>query len=65
MIELKDIREGSIVLVRGGFGSEPARKAVVTSVDANIKNGRPGIDYEIAGDSRWAYLEQVTRVELY
>ena len=67
MVMLADIKEGSRVLVRGGFGNEPAKFAVVNSVEADIKNGRPGIDYteESTGDGRWAYLDQVQKVLAY
>jgi len=61
MVTLKDIREGSVVIVRGNFGNGKPQRAVVTGVDEDIKNGRPGIDY---GDS-WAYLTQVDRVVEY
>jgi hypothetical protein len=61
MVELKDIREGSIVVVRGDFGSGAPKRVVVEAVEADIKNGRPGIDY--AGS--WAYLTQVDRVVQY
>jgi hypothetical protein len=61
MITLKDIREGSVVIVRGAFGTGPEQKVVVEAVEADIKNGRPGIDY----DGSWAYLTQVMRVVTY
>jgi hypothetical protein len=61
MVELKDIREGSVVVVRGNFGSGEPRRVVVKAVEADIKNGRPGIDY----DRSWAYLTQVDRVVSY
>jgi hypothetical protein len=61
MVDLKDIREGSVVIVRGNFGSGAPQRVVVTGLDEDIKNGRPGIDY---GDS-WAYLTQVDRVVTY
>jgi hypothetical protein len=61
MVELKDIRVGSVVIVRGDFGMGKPRQVVVETVDADIKNGRPGIDY----DGSWAYLTQVDRVVTY
>lgn len=62
-VELKDIREGSIVMVRGDFGSGNPKRATVTEVDDDIKNGRAGIDYITnEGEEHWAYLEQVDRV---
>jgi hypothetical protein len=61
MVKLKDIREGSVVIVRGAFGMGKPERVVVTGLDEDIKNGRPGIDY---GDS-WAYITQVDRVVTY
>jgi hypothetical protein len=60
-VRVSDIREGSVVVVRGDFGNGIARQVVVDEVEDNIKNGRPGIVYE---DS-WAYLDQVVRVVKY
>lgn len=66
MITIEQIRIGSQVLVRGGFGSEPAKIVTVEGVDADIKNGRAGIDYtESPGNTRWAYLSQVEKVVAY
>ena len=61
MIKLEDIREGSVVIVRGNFGSGTPQRVVVEAVEEDIKNGRPGIDYE----GSWAYLTQVDRVVTY
>ena len=61
MVELKEIRKGSIVVVRGDFGSGTPKRVTVEEVHEDIKNGRPGIDY--AGS--WAYLTQVDRVVSY
>jgi hypothetical protein len=61
MIKLKDIREGSVVIVRGAFGTGPEQRVKVEEVHEDIKNGRPGIDYE----GSWAYLSQVQRVVSY
>jgi hypothetical protein len=60
-VKLSDVREGSIVIVRGNFGSGPEETVTVEYVDSDIKNGFPGIDY--AG--HWAYLSQVMRVVKY
>jgi hypothetical protein len=67
MIRLQDIREGSVVYVRTNFGTGPAVKARVVEVCEDVKNGRPGIDYEIAGQDHgsWAYLTQVDGVITY
>ena len=61
MVTLKDIREGSVVVVRPGFGAFPPVTVTVEEVDSDIKNGRPGIDY----GGNWAYLSQVDRVVAY
>jgi len=66
MIELKDIRVGSTVRVRGAFGTGPVTLASVEDVDADIKNGRPGIDYrDLRNEPHWAYLDQVVEVVKY
>jgi hypothetical protein len=60
-VQLEDIRKGSIVIVRGNFGSGTEERVKVEEVDSDIKNGMPGIDYE----GHWAYLSQVVRVVSY
>ena len=61
MITLQDIREGSTVVVRPGFAQFPPITVTVKEVEADIKNGRPGITY----GENWAYLYQVERVVAY
>ena len=58
---LSDIRVGSRVIVRDNFGTGAPRVVTVVGLDEDIKNGRPGIDY----DDSWAYLTQVDRVVSY
>lgn len=66
MVTLKEIRPGSIVLLRGGFGNGPLEQATVIEVEEDIKNGRPGIDYVTkTSSSSWAYLSQVESVVAY
>ena len=60
-VQLEDIREGSVVIVRGNFGSGPEERVKVEDVHRDVKNGMPGIDYE----GHWAYLSQVVRVVKY
>ena len=60
-VNLKDIRVGSRVIVRDNFGTGRPREVTVLDLDDDIKNGRPGIDY----DESWAYLTQVDRVVTY
>lgn len=54
------------VRVKSGFGSGPIHTGVITEIEEDIKNGYPGIGYDVVGldgkptdDSRWAYLDQV------
>lgn len=69
MCNLSDVRIGSKVQVRGCFGMDKAKRGLVTSVEADIKNGRPGIDYTSISDGEechnWAYLDQITEVVEY
>jgi hypothetical protein len=66
-VKLSDMREGSIVLVRGGFGNDPAVEATITAVCRDVKNGRAGVDYIVNAtqEKHWAYLDQVKRVITY
>lgn len=62
-VQIEEVREGSVVVVRGGFGTEPPAAVRVSEVEEDIKNGRPGICYvDAAGSDRWAYLSQVVSV---
>ena len=61
MISTKDIRTGSIVIVKGNFGLGWSQLVSVDYVEENIKNGRPGIEY----GRQWAYLDQVVEVVKY
>ena len=67
MVKLSDVREGTIVMVRSNFGSGFAVRARVDGVEADIKNGRPGIDYTAVGakSGNWGYLSQVDSVVEY
>ena len=60
-VKLNEIREGSVVIVRSNFGSGQPERVTVEEVHSDVKNGRPGIDY----DGSWAYLTQVMRVVQY
>ena len=65
-VNLEDVRVGSVVRIRSGFGGEPAETVTLEGVDADIKNGRPGCDYtDRHGEGRWAYLTQIERVITY
>ena len=67
MIKLSQVREGSIVRVRGSFGNGAPVRARVVGVEEDIKNGYPGIDYTVLADGEgyWAYLDQVIAVEKF
>ena len=69
MIELRDVKVGSIVWVATNFGSGMGVRAIVDEVDADIKNGLPGIGYTLASgedkNGSWAYLSQIIRVQKY
>lgn len=61
MIKITDIRVGSVVRLRPAFGTGNPIERNVICVEDDIKNGRPGIDY----DDGWAYLSQVDAVIKY
>jgi hypothetical protein len=68
MVKLEQVREGSIVIVRGEFGHGHPKKAVVTEAEENIKNGHPGISYSLIEDPEdggWAYMCQIDSVITY
>lgn len=58
MLKITDIRVGSVVRLRPAFGTGNPIEVKVSNVDDDIKNGRPGIDY----NGSWAYLSQVDEV---
>lgn len=63
-VDFDSLRAGDTVLVAMDFGGGPTVKAVITSIDDDIKNGRPGIDYYRVSnpdDSRWAYADQIVK----
>lgn len=65
-VALEDVRAGSVVVIKSGFGSEAAETVTLSNVEADIKNGRAGCDYtDRNGDRRWAYLTQIVRVVKY
>lgn len=60
------VREGSVVVVRGAFGSGQPERVTVDEYSRNIKNGLPGIEYTTSsGEQRWCYMDQVDRVVTY
>ncbi|MDU8350823.1 hypothetical protein RYA05_02825 [Pseudomonas syringae pv. actinidiae] len=67
MLRISDLQAGDTVQVRGSFGADSARIGVVSGVEKDINNGKPGIDYMLEGgtgpgDARWAYLDQVDSI---
>lgn len=67
MITVSDVREGSLVMVRGNFGGGFATLGKVLEVEDDIKNGLPGIGYIIEKETHgnWAYMSQVDSVVKY
>ena len=66
MIKLSKLREGSVIMIRGSWGGGPLVKATVDSVEEDIKNGCPGIDYTDENEEcHWAYLSQIEEVIKY
>lgn len=61
MISLRDIREGSVVMVRPAFGMDDPIEATIAEIHENIKNNFPGIVYGM----HWAYLDQIDSVVTY
>ena len=51
-----EIRKGSRVIVRSGFGVDAPKEVEVIRIDS--KNGQPLIEY----DNRWAYFHQIDEV---
>jgi len=65
-VDFEDVRVGSVVVIKSGFGSEPAETVTLDNVERDIKNGRAGCDYvDSTGEGRWAYLTQIVRVVKY
>ena len=65
-ITIKDVRVGSTVRIRSGFGAGDEETVTLEDVLGDIKDGQPGVDYtDKRGDSRWAYLDQIVRVIKY
>ena len=67
-ITFSDIRKGSQIMVRGGFGNDVPRPATVQGLIPNIKkHGQGGIDYFFtpSGQVYWAYLDQIDEVLEY
>lgn len=63
-VDFDSLRVGDTVLVATDFGGGPKKKAVITAVEEDIKNGRPGIDYYEAdnpSNQKWAYADQIIK----
>jgi len=45
MITLTDVRPGSVISIKSEFGNGPLIRGIVENVEADIKNGYPGVDY--------------------
>ena len=59
------IREGSLVIVQGGFGIESPKKVRVDGLGE--KKGHLCFDYDTKpdGSGRWAYSDQIIKVIKY
>ena len=65
-VSLRDIRLGSVIRIRGGFGLDAPETVTIDCVEADGKNGRATIGYtDNNGDGRWAYLDQIQKVITY
>jgi hypothetical protein len=62
-MKLSDLNIGSVVKVATDFGSGRVVTGVVVELESDIKNGYPGISYDLPdGDGGWAYLHQVKSI---
>lgn len=61
-MNITTIKPGAQIWVAGWTGGEST--GTVTGVYADIKNGRPGVDYTLTVSdkypSRWCYLDQIS-----
>jgi hypothetical protein len=66
-VDINDVRVGSCVVLRPGFGEGLPIKAIVIEVDPDIANGRAGVTYATttANSLHWAYMDQVDKVVRY
>ena len=65
-VNVKQLKSGSVVVVRSGFGSEAPETVTVDDIESDCKNGRATIDYVDCSDrSRWAYTDQIVKVVSY
>jgi hypothetical protein len=67
MIVLRNLRVGSIVILRPAFGDGMPIEAKVIEVDPDIANGRAGVTYSQSTTTalHWAYLDQIDKVVKY
>ena len=66
MNKFRALTVGMTVQIKSSFGNGPIHTGVIPEIEEDIKNGYPGISYDVVGldgkptdDSRWAYLDQV------
>lgn len=65
-VEFSKLKEGSVVFIKGNFGTGPALKGTITEVCEDVKNGQPGVDYvDSDGTGWWAYKDQIVGVYSY
>lgn len=66
MIDFNNLKEGSLVVVRGDFGTGGLATVTIKDLENDGKNGRAIIDYiNEDGDRYWAYLDQIKSVVKY
>lgn len=68
-MNIRNVKNGDTVKLKTSWGAGPVVTGVVTAVENDINNGRPGIEYTLDGyalndpaGGRWAYMDQVTEV---
>jgi hypothetical protein len=65
-MSIKDLRAGSIVILRPDFGSGNPVQVMITGVEEQGKNGKDVVDYVYPdGARRWAYTHQIDKVIEY
>ena len=66
VISADDIRVGSRVVIRSGFGQEKPETVILAGIEPYGKNGYDTVDYvDSKGQGRWAYLDQVVEILKY
>ena len=65
-VDISRLKSGSVLRVRGGFGTGAAKTVTLVGVEHEGKNGRDVIEYiDKDGEEHWAYLDQIVSVITY